>query len=298
MEPLEPTSAKVKLWRWLLLLSVITAALGGYVWWKSRSERLEFVETIWSDSLAGHEQGSASTGQRRKIGEIWSLTRSSGFSFFGRGRSREFEGQFPVFTPANSFQRTASEKLLTQLRDAAAELTKHDWSDYWDSITTQLPSNRARFSVSCEVVFVSDQAVSLRLAVSGYAGIVYESYGLSGVNFMDRKGDFRRVQLDELFRDTDWESVISDFCLMDLQRQGTSLIGAKGDQKLRMTLLTTHLSQDVFVISPDGLRWFFPQHMLEPNSGREFEVLIPFEKLAEHLRPDGPHRLFQKNVNE
>ncbi len=61
MEPPEPTSAKFKLCRWLLLLSVITVALGGFVWWRSRSERLHFVEPIWSDSLAGHES-DATTG--------------------------------------------------------------------------------------------------------------------------------------------------------------------------------------------------------------------------------------------
>ena len=42
--PQSPT--RLKLWRWLLLLSVATVALGGFVWWKSRSERLQFVETI------------------------------------------------------------------------------------------------------------------------------------------------------------------------------------------------------------------------------------------------------------
>src|SRR5258706_15594350 len=101
MDPPEPSSAKFKLRRWLLLLSVITVALGGFVWWKSRSERLRFVELIWSDSLAGHENDSAATRQRRKIGEVWSLSRS----YLGRS----FDGHYPVFMPGNEFHDEVSD---------------------------------------------------------------------------------------------------------------------------------------------------------------------------------------------
>lgn len=297
MEAPQPTSAKFKLWRWPLLLSVITVALGGLVWWKSRSERLQFVEPIWSDSLAGHENDSAATGQRRKIGEVWSLTTSSGFTLFDRGLKRDFEGRYPVFMPANSFQRAVSEKLFAGFRESPKSWS-NDWSHWWDSVKRPSVENCEGINVSCEVVFVSDHAVSLRQTTDYCEGGAHLNCGSSGKNFVDHDGELHAVELNELFLDGEWQKVIADFCLTDLQRQGTSLIGAKGDQKMRMKLLMIHLSQDYFAITPDGLRWYFSPYLLEPNPGKEFEVFIPFEKLAGHLRPDGPHRLFQTKVSE
>lgn len=131
MEPPEPTSAKFKLWRWLLLLSVITVALGGFVRRKSRCERLQFVEPIWSDSLARLKSNSAATGQRRKIGEIWSVTRSGGFALFGRGQSCDFAGQYPVFSLANPFQQAVSDKCFTAMHEAAALQTDFHWTEWW-----------------------------------------------------------------------------------------------------------------------------------------------------------------------
>ena len=95
MESPPSSPAKLKLWRWLLLLSVATVSLGVFIWWKSRSERLQFVETIWLDSLAGHENDSA-TGQRTKVGEVLSLMHSSGLDLFGRGERFVFEERSPV----------------------------------------------------------------------------------------------------------------------------------------------------------------------------------------------------------
>lgn len=294
-------SSRRKLRNWLLLLSMITAALVGLVWWKSQTERLRFVEPIWSDSLVGHEHDAA-TGQRRKIGEVWSVSRSSGFAMFGRGLSVDFEGRYPVFTPANSFQRSVSEQSLAELRDGATDTEVHDWAIWWSAIKNPIASNRSGFRVSWEVLFVSKDAVSLRQRVLHHEGGTHESYGSSGKNFVVRNGECHKVQVDELFHDTNWQGVISSLCLSDLEGQGVSLIGTEAhgeqNQELRMRLLTTHISQGTFAIMPDGLRWYFPPYMVEPNSGVEYEVFIPFEKLAEHLRPDGPHRLFQTKVSE
>ena len=291
MEQPESTSAKFKLGRWLLLMSVVTVALGGFVWWKSQSERLQFVETIWSDSLVGHEN-TAATGQRRKIGEVWSVSRSC----FGR----EFEGRYPVFVPGNAFHDEVSDRLLGEFREGAAYVSSSEWEQWLERVKSPV-ATAWKVKWSFKLLFVSESALSIRQFFSHIEddGVIDGSHPR---NFVDQDGTAHKVELKELFRDTDWQSVISDFCLMDLQRQGTSFIGAKWKseetRKSRMSLLTTHLSQDAFAITPAGLRWCFPPYMVEPNSGVEFEVFIPFEKLADHLRPNGPHRLFQTKANK
>ena len=308
MEPPELTSAKFKLWRWLLLLSVITAALGGYVWWKSRSERLQFVEPIWSDSLAGHEKSSVVMGQRRKIGEVWSVTRAGGFALFGRGQSCDFAGQYPIFTPANPFQQAVSDKCLTAMLDAARLQTGFHWTEWWGwsrwwgSVRDPSQGRRETINVSCDVLLVSDRAISLREEISRYEDGTRTIRGSNLRNYyMGQDGDLQEVQVEELFRGTEWPEVIADYCRSDLRRQGVEFkggVGEKVDGTPKVRSFTILVSKNNFAMMPDGLGCYFQSWMLEPDSGVEFMVLIPWERLRNHLRPDGPHRLFQKNVSE
>lgn len=301
MESPNPQLTKRTLRHWLMLLSVIMVTLGGFVWWKLRSERLRFVETIWSDSLIGSGTDSATTGQRRKIGEVWALTRSGGFSLLGRGLSRDFMGQYPVFTPANSFQQSVSDKWQTEMRDASTIQTEFNWTEswewsrWWDGVLDPSVGGHEQINVFCDILFVSDRGVSFRERLSRYEDRTLKVYGSRGRNFVEQDGRFHEVQLDELFRGTEWAEVISDFCRSDLRRQGTEflgLVGTKSNDKEVLRALSTHLSQNGFAMTPYGLHCFFPPYFVKPNSGKEFEVLIPFKILEEHLKPDGSHRLF------
>ena len=296
MEPPEPTSAKFKLWRWLLLLSVITVALGGFVWWKSRSERLRFVETIWSDSLAGHEHDTA-TGQRRKIGEVWELTRSCGFAIGERGLSKEFEGRYPVFTSGNRFQQTVSERLLAYLREYATESVKFDWSEWWDDLKADSGGTNREFTeISSEVLFASDRAVSLRVRARSPFGHSQST----GKHFIERDGEPHEIEVADWFLGTDWQGTITDFCIADLKGQGVKFTGGESAEivALRRRILIAHITQKGFVVKSDGLTCYFPAYLVDWPLSREFEVSIPFEKLVNHLRPNGPHRLFQTKVSE
>ncbi|MBC7817873.1 MAG: hypothetical protein IAG10_13355 [Planctomycetaceae bacterium] len=296
MESPEPTSAKFKLWRWLLLLSVITVALGGFVWWKSRSERLYFVEPIWSDSLAGYENDAA-TGQRRKIGEVWSLTRFGGLTVLGRGLSGEVEGRYPVFTPANPFQQAVSEQLLAELRQSAAASTEIGWSHWWARVKEPSTHSYFRFSTSYQVLFVTDRAVSLCDPDSDAC-----VNGTWGRNFVNRNGQLHEVHINELFDGIEWQNVISDLLVTDLSRQGIDKEKwrarplAEEPWRAKNFVLDDGLD-GYFVLLPDRLKIHIPQLTSILNFD-VYDVEIPFEKLVEHLRPDGPHRLFQTQIGE
>ncbi len=279
MEPPEPTSAKFKLWRWLLLLSVITVALGGLVSWKVRSERLEFVEPIWSDSLPGHENESV-TRQRRKIGEVWSLSRYRGFSLFGRGVSSDFEGRYPVFTESDALHGKLSKQLLAEVRGEEEFFSGFHRLKWWDSI-------RIRGDIRCrrsaiQLLFYTDFAVSLRESTSEF----FESgpwESLSGHTLVNRDGEWQTLHRDELFDGKDWVEVVSKFCVADLKRQGIEDGAWTSFDYHNLTSLS---------LTPAGVT-FYP-----PSANETREVLIPFEILVEHLKPDGPHRLFQRKVSE
>ncbi len=283
MEPPEPTSVKFKLWRWLLLLSVTTVTLGGFVWWKSRSERLQFVEPIWSDSLAGHENDSASTGQRRKIGEVWLIRRYSGLSLFSRGRSRDFEGRFPVFTESEALYGSLSKKLLAEMRgeeEFFIEFDPPNWN-WWDSIKFRGSAWSKRNAI--QVLFCTDQAVSLRESDLEFnESERYES--LRGCSYVNRNGEWRQLHRDELFDGKNWVEIVSAFCVVDIKRQGVVDKDWTSFDYHNLSSLS---------LTPAGITFYPPNSTHDPH-----EVLIPFERLKEYLKPNGPHRLFQSKVSE
>ena len=286
IEPRRSSPTRSRLSRWLLLLSVATVALGGFVWWKSRSERLRFVETIWSDSSVGHAH-DASTGQRRKIGEMWSLARSSGLILFGHGLTHEFVGQYPIFEPANPFLQAVSDQLLNENHEATFELTQFTWSLWWDSVNQGWASNAWWESSDLEVLFVSDRAVSFCQTVGGYAGGAHPNYEIIGRNFVERDGEPHEIVLEELLIGSDWVKVVSDLCLDDLRGQGASSVVSNEITELNATNLSC------FALTRTGMIFYFDPYAVGPYSDGSFEVFIPYEKLADHLRPDGLHRVFQ-----
>ncbi len=295
MEPPEPTPAKFKLWRWLLLLSVITVALSGFVWWTLRSERLRFVEVIWSDSLARHENGAATTSQRQKVGEIWSLTCISGVRLFGRGLSRTFEGQFPVFPANNAFHQSVSDQLLAERRRIANIDRGVTWLQWWEGF--KAPRLNTVFNFSCEVIFVGPQTVSICQETSEYGAGFRHLTSVHGRSFVKQDGELHQVKLDELFHGPDGLTAVSDFCLLDLRRQGATWAQPSATGHLRMNEFNGEIASS-FALLSEGLRIYFSPNVAGPFSDGTFEVLIPFEKLAEHLRSDGLHRLFQTQVSE
>lgn len=294
MEPPEPTSAKFKLWRWLLLASVITVGLGCVVLWNARRERLQFVEPIWSDSLTGHGNESA-TGQRRKIGEVWSLTHSSGFVLFDRGKKFVFEGRYPVLTTGNQFHQQISEQLLADQRFWDARATDYELSYWWEGIKDPAVWNHYKLEMSFEVLFVADRAVSVRRHGVDYWKSKRHGYSTWGDSFVARNGAPHKLELNELFHGSNWEDAISDFCLADLRQQGVPWAQPAAGDSLRVQ----HFNEkrlDCFLAMPNGLTFYFVTSVPYADDG--FEVFIPWEKVAAHLKPDGSHRLFQTKTGE
>lgn len=92
---------------------------------------------------------------------------------------RDFEEQYPVFTPANSFQRAVSETLLAGSREIPKSWT-NDWSAWWGSVKRSSVDNCEGITVSCEVLFASEQAVSLQRTNDHYEGGAHLKCGSSG----------------------------------------------------------------------------------------------------------------------
>ena len=287
-----PSSPKrLKLGRWLMLLSAITVALGGFVWWKSQSERLQFVETIWSDSLAGHEHESAE--QRRKIGELWSLSRSTELMLFGRGLRRDFAQQYVAFASANSFLQAVSDQLLAESRENAGEFFHFEWSTWWDSVMQPRVGDSWDMNVETQVLVATEQVVSLFQESESFTGGAHTNHSRTTRNFVNRGGTPHELKLEELFIGTQWVHELSELCLQDLHRQVASDVAEYPSGKLGFDDLRS------FVMTRDGLTICFRYSVAsDAVAEEEVEALIPWEKLAKHLKPDGPHRLLQSKVSE
>ena len=292
--PSSPT--KLKLWRWLLLLSVITVALGGFVWWKSRSERLQFVETIWMDSQGRTAVGTKAGADCHKIGEMWELTESRGVSLFGRGRLVQFERRYPTFTRTNAFQQD----VLTGIRGDVENLHSavfrdFAWSEWWDRLTKSKlgKSGEVNIRKSFEPLFIGVRAMSLREHIDG---LRIGDNGDHGRNYAELDGELRLVEeVADLFDDSDWLTTISAFVLTDLRHQG--LEGVLEPLSIDQDHIAKFYSGDFnnFAITPDGV-WFYFSLMI--NDDKTCKVFVPTSTFAKHLRPDGPHRLFQTNVSK
>ena len=143
-----------------------------------------------------------------------------------------------------------------------------------------------------KVVFVSDRAVSFCQTVGEYTGGMHPNYEIIGRNFVERDGEPHEIVLEELWIGSDWVKVVSDLCLDDLRRQGASSVVSNEITELNATDLSC------FALTDTGMIFYFGPEAVGPYSDGSFDVFIPYEKLADHLRPDGLHRAFQTKANE
>lgn len=293
MESPELPPPKWKLWRWLLLVSLLTVVMGSFVWWRVRSESIHYLEPLFVDAHCRVVKPTKDTdglNGLRKIGEMCSLTRKSGFVLSGRGVSYEFEAQYPDFTTSNQFHQAVSRLLLTEVRLAASETPDVEWSSWWEAIKDDV-RDVSDVSMSFEMLVVSDQAVSLREMLYEYSGGAHGNYSSHGRNFVEQDGGSHEIKLNELFDGGEWPKIVSDLCVADLQRQGAAWVQPAADETFRVTEFEAESL--TFALLPSGIVFYFAPYVAGPYSDGEFEVLLPYEKLTDHLRPAGPHRLFQ-----
>ena len=102
------------------------------------------------------------------------------------------------------------------------------WSKWWGSVRDPSHGRRETINVSCDVLFLSDRAISLREEISRYEDGTRTIRASNLHNYIDQSGDLRNVRLEELFRSAEWHDVINDFCQSDLRRQGTEFKGRIG----------------------------------------------------------------------
>lgn len=289
MEASEPTPAKIRFGRWLWLASAVTVLLAAVVFWHSRREHLHYVEPIWSDSLPGHEGQTEHLGERRKVGEMWTLSRTTGVSLFGHGVSRRYCGQYPVFTTNHQFHLTLSEHMLDAHRDTEREFTELSWSNWWQGVTGSVFGGRWECHIDCEVLYLSDKAIVLRNRVRSSIDGSINHLRTYGMNFVKHHGEVEEVKVGDLFRNRDWMAAVADICHADLEKRGVIPVtkGVSLSERLRR-----HSGEALgcFTLSPERITFYFSPTILGSS---EHQVVIPFKELDRHLRPDGPHRLFQ-----
>ena len=242
--------------------------------------------------IGGFERSAAS---KTSLPKIKFLSRSEGFALFDRGKSFVFEGRYPVLTPGNQFHQQMSEQLLADQRFWDAQATDYELSYWWEGMKDPAVWNHYKLEMSIEVLFVSDRAVSVRSHGVDYWKSKRHGYSTWGDAFVERNGAPHRLELNELFHGSNWEDAISDFCLADLRQQGVPWAQPTADDSLRIR----HFNEkrlDCFLAMPNGLTFYFVTSIPYADDG--FEVFIPWDKLAAHLKPDGPHRLFQTKIGE
>lgn len=285
---------KRTLWKWLLLASIVTIVLAGFVWWRVRSEFHQFIEPIFTDEhgrVVKPSENPSDSNELRRIGEMWSLTRKSGVELFGRGSSYKFEARYPVFNAATRFHQAVSDLLLAELRVSATEVPDMAWSNWWKPFKEDW-RDILEVSTTYEVLFVSNQALSLCETIYEYSGGAHGNGFSVGRNFIEQDGGLHEIQLNELFDREGWQTLVSHLCIADLRRQGAAWVQPAADEGFRvMAFDAASLS---FTLSPSGINFYFAPYVASPYSDGEFEVLLPYEQLKNHLRPAGPHRLFQQ----
>ena len=282
MESPPSSPKKLKLWRWLLLLGVGTVALGGFVWWKSRSERRQFAETIWMDSRGRTSVGTRPGADCYKIGEMWELTESGGVSLFGRGRLVQFAGRYPAFTRTNAFQQEVLAGIRGDVENLhLAVFRDFAWSEWWIRLTESKldKSGEENIRISFEPLFIGERAMSLREHING---LRIGDNGDHGRNYAELDGELRLVEeVADLFDDSDLLITISDFVLTDFRRQRLEgiLEPISNDHDHVGKFYSSDFNN--FAITPEGVWFYFP---LMNNDDKTCKVFVPTSTFAKHLR--------------
>ena len=306
METPEPTVAKFKLGRWLLLATLMTVALGVVVFWMSLGEQLRIVKPIWSTPISDLRDSDQKSTERQQVGELWEYSRSTGLLVCRRGHSRRITGQYPVFPQGNRFLQSVSEILLEERRLGFRGMSQgfrrethgFELSLWWESASFLEPSDPSTFDELCEVLFVGESAVSIKRSATG-TGVLAGDYKASNSdyatcfrNFVDRDGQIQELKLEDFFRRGDWVRALSDFCSPELRRRKIDWMEYRDWQEVG-PFAQSDLSE--FSLNPTGIVIHF-RRVQGGMSGRDPDhtVLIPFDELTDHLLPDGPHRQVQR----
>ncbi|HEV2862674.1 MAG TPA: RsiV family protein [Pyrinomonadaceae bacterium] len=142
--------------------------------------------------------------------------------------------------------------------------------------------------VSHQVVFASDEFVSVLFYVTGYSwGAAHGYHRPVAFNFDLKAG--REIKLAGLFRPgSAYLQTLSTLCDEDLRRQfGPRYMAGKGGL-FADGLRPKAGNFDSWVVTRDGLVFVFEEYRVASYADGEPKVLIPFEALREIADPRGP----------
>lgn len=148
-------------------------------------------------------------------------------------------------------------------------------------------SDGSEYDLSYGVGIATDDLVSVDfISYFHYAGAGERDAVSETFNYDLKRG--RVIKFEELFRPgSDYEKLISDYCLRDLKNQ------FKDDEQMTDELLKLHVENVVgddrkWAITPDGLDVIFDSAEIPPAGGGETNVIVPYSVLRRVIRPDGP----------
>jgi hypothetical protein len=135
-----------------------------------------------------------------------------------------------------------------------------------------------------DIAYASSELVSIAETIYVYTGGAHPNIGLAGYNYwLDDQGALR-LKLRDLFRPaSEFMAVLSDIILEALAQQEAQWV-IDGS----LNSFTERDLNDLFIITPQGLTFFFEPYLVGPYVQGSFTVLVPFALLQGVIRQDGP----------
>jgi hypothetical protein len=180
---------------------------------------------------------------------------------------------------------------VTRFNELIRSKVLKDTASYRDDF--RQGSDGSEFNLSYSVGLANDDLVSIDFSDYFYFGGAGQRNAVSEtINYDLRHG--RVIKLEELFRPgSDYEKVLSDYCLRDLKKQYKDEKGYTDD------LLSLHVEHvvgddDKWMITREGLDIIFDSQEIGPPGAGETQVIVPYSILRRVIRPDGPLATFAR----
>lgn len=162
----------------------------------------------------------------------------------------------------------ADAEIAIWARDQAATFT--------GSVKLFSPPIPYELAITHETFVASSKVTSVIFFISTWMGGAHPEPGLA--TFIYTRKDGRRLSYSDIFMNTEgFFEALSAFCREDLAKQ----LGERGVQSMLEAGTTPEVVNfDLFVLTRDGLRIYFPPYQAAPYSEGYLSVSIPLSKLS------------------
>jgi hypothetical protein len=128
---------------------------------------------------------------------------------------------------------------------------------------------------SMRIAYYSDSLISLRDRWWDLGG-AHSNFGYDSRNFILRDGQIHKLELHELFlADSNYQSRLSDYCLMALRKVGASFVVSGEVKEL------SDQDMNAFVLGPKGITIMFSPFAVASNAEGAFHVTIPWKMISD-----------------